>query len=143
MDVLGDRDVAVDAGPLIYWFENHDTWAPVLEPLFTAAERTERPLAASELVLLEVLTGPLGAGDRVLAARLENALRHGPWLDLLPISRSVLVRAAELRARYRVKTPDALHLATALLRGCGAFVTNDRRIPEIEGLQIVRLKDLL
>jgi predicted nucleic acid-binding protein len=142
MEVLGDRDVAIDAGPLIYWFENHDELAPVLEPLFAAAER-DRPLVASQLVLLEVLTGPLGKGDHVLADRLERALLHCPCLDLVPISRAVLVRAAELRAEYRVKTPDALHLATALLGGCGAFVTNDRRIPDIEGLRIIRLRDLL
>lgn len=142
MEAVGGGDVAIDSGPLIYWFENDEPWASILDPLYAAAERG-RALTASELVFVEVLTGPLKAGDRSLAARLERALAHGPWLDLVPISRAVLVRAAEIRAQYGVKTPDALHLATALLRGCGVFVTNDRRIPDVEGIQIVRLKDLV
>ena len=143
MEAVGGRDDAVDSGPLIYWFENTEPWAFVLDPLYAAAEQGGRPLTASALVLVEVLTGPLKAGGRSLAARLERALVHGPWLELVPISRAVLVRAAELRAQYGVKTPNALHLATALLRNCGVFVTNDRRIPDIEGIQIVRLKEFV
>ena len=39
-------------------------------------------------------------------------------------------RAAELRAKYRLKTPDALHLACAIHHGCSEFWTNDGRLDE-------------
>lgn len=38
---------------------------------------------------------------------------------------------------------DALHLATAVNSSCEYFVTNDSRIPDIEGVAIVRLSDLV
>jgi len=42
--------------------------------------------------------------------------------------------AADLRATTRLKTPDAIHAATALDAGCALFVTNDpafRRVPRL------------
>jgi len=36
--------------------------------------------------------------------------------------------AAELRARYGLRTPDALHLACAQHHGCQALWTNDDRL---------------
>ena len=51
--------------------------------------------------------------------------------------------AAQLRAAYRVRTPDALQLAAALSYRCASFVTNDRDLPEMPGLRIVQLRDHL
>ncbi|WP_447980139.1 type II toxin-antitoxin system VapC family toxin [Candidatus Nitrospira bockiana] len=45
--------------------------------------------------------------------------------------------AAELRARYRLSTPDAIQLATAINRKATRFYGNDRglrRVKEIECL---------
>ena len=36
--------------------------------------------------------------------------------------------ATDLRARYRIKTPDALHLAAAINAGCVQFWTNDAHL---------------
>jgi len=44
------------------------------------------------------------------------------------ISDTVFDRAATLRARHRLKTPDALHLAAAIEAGCDEFWTNDHRL---------------
>jgi hypothetical protein len=43
----------------------------------------------------------------------------------------VAERAAELRARYNLRTPDALQVATALVRRCEAFLTNDARLKRV------------
>jgi predicted nucleic acid-binding protein len=42
--------------------------------------------------------------------------------------RDVARRAAQLRARYRVRPAGALQAATALVHGTTAFVTSDRRL---------------
>ena len=52
----------------------------------------------------------------------------------LPNDEAVFRRAAELRARLGVKTPDALHLATAERYGCVQFWTNDDRLAKVSPL---------
>jgi len=60
---------------------------------------------------------------------------------LLPISRPILERALKLRATHRVRTPDAIHAATALIAGCTLFATNDPVFRRVSGLQAVILDD--
>jgi predicted nucleic acid-binding protein len=60
---------------------------------------------------------------------------------LLEVSRDQLRTAAQLRAATDINTPDALQLAAAVAYGCTAFVTNDRRLPEIGGTRILQLTD--
>ncbi|MGI8510780.1 MAG: type II toxin-antitoxin system VapC family toxin, partial [Gemmatimonadaceae bacterium] len=62
-------------------------------------------------------------------------------LHLVDIDRNQLRAAAQLRARYGVRTPDALQLAAALQERCSAFITNDRRLPTLPGLRTVQLDE--
>jgi predicted nucleic acid-binding protein len=45
-------------------------------------------------------------------------------------------RAATIRAQYRFRPLDALHLAAALENGCSRFVTNDLRLHGFPGITI-------
>ena len=69
--------------------------------------------------------GPMKSGDRALRLRYEHALSLLRWLDM---PQAVYDGAAELRARYGLRTPDALHLACAQHHGCRALWTNDDRL---------------
>ena len=44
------------------------------------------------------------------------------------MNRDVFDMATKLRADSSLKTPDALHLATAILAGCSQFWTNDKKL---------------
>lgn len=138
---LGRGPVALDTAAFIYVIEEHPRYLPLLAPLFRAADEGRRQLVTSALTLLEVLVVPFRAGDAALAERYEAVLTRGRGLDLVDLDRAVLHGAAQLRAHARIRTPDALQLAAALLRGCSAFVTNDRRLPEVAGLKVVQLSD--
>jgi len=54
----------------------------------------------------------------------------------------VLLRAAEIRARHGLRTPDAIMLATALQSGATLAVTNDSAWRRVEALEILLLRDL-
>ena len=89
----------------------------------------------SELTLLELSVGPLRHGRQDIADEYEILLSHFPNLTLYPISRDILLDAAELRARFRLRTPDAILIATALRSNATAAVTNDEAwlvVPQIE-----------
>ena len=81
-------------------------------------------IVSSELALMETLVGPLKSGNATLEKAFEQALL-GTNMRLLPITQLILREAALLRATTKLKTPDALHAATAQQAGCVLFVTND------------------
>lgn len=136
---LGSGPVAVDTVAFIYLIEEHPTFLPVVAPLFEAADGGKRDIVTSALTLLEVLVVPYRAGDSALAHRYEALLTRSRGLHVVAIDRHQLRAAAQLRATYGVRTPDALQLAAALAARCTAFVTNDRAMPRIPGLRVLQL----
>ncbi|HEY7677903.1 MAG TPA: PIN domain-containing protein, partial [Candidatus Methylomirabilis sp.] len=58
-------------------------------------------------------------------------------IDLLDVTSPIAERAAELRARYGIRTPDAIQAATAVEAGATAFVTSDRRLRRIRELPVL------
>ena len=86
----------------------------------------------------------VGAGRVDLARQYETLLLHFPNLELVDVTRDVARRAAQIRARYNVKSADALHIATALLHDAAAYVTNDRGLMRVaEVLPVVMLDDFV
>lgn len=134
--------IGLDSAIFIYFIERHPEWRPIVRPIFQLAADGDRDLVTSELSLAEVLVVPYRIGDLALAERYEALLTRSRHLSVVPIDRQLLRAAAQLRARYGLKTPDALQIAAALASGSTSFVTNDRRLPKIPGLRILQLRDL-
>ena len=140
VDDVGPGAVGLDAVAFIYFIEEHPTYLPVLRPLFAEADRG-RTLVTSALTLHEVLVVPVRLGNVPLADRYDAVLTESRGIRLVDITLDQLRAAARLRAASRVKTPDALHLTAAMTQGCRSFVTNDRRLPDIPGLNVIQLSD--
>jgi predicted nucleic acid-binding protein len=134
--------VYLDAIPIIYAVEKHPVFGPLLQPLWQAAQAKTIEVVSSDLVLMETLVGPLKSGDTALQNAYDRALL-GTDLRLLPITQPILREAARLRATTKLKTPDALHAATAMNAGCALFITNDAGFRNMAGLPLVILSDLL
>jgi predicted nucleic acid-binding protein len=49
-------------------------------------------------------------------------------LTLQHVTREVARWGAQLRARFNIRTPDALRIAASLKGGATAFITNDRSL---------------
>ena len=139
VDDVGDGPVAVDTAPFIYFVEQHPQYLATVRPLFEAVSRGEQRIITSSLTLLELLVVPYRNDDLVLAARYETLLGRTPGIRLAHLTPPVLRAAAHLRATTKLKTPDALQIATATTHGCSVFLTNDARIPAIAGLRTVML----
>jgi predicted nucleic acid-binding protein len=126
--------VMVDTAPFIYVLESHPQFANQFLGLFEAAAEGNLTLALSTISLAEVLTGPFKAGQTALAKRYEKSLSH---YQVIAVSAQIAALAAQLRAQYRLKLPDAIQLATALDIGAAAFVTHDRDFSQVTGVQIL------
>lgn len=115
--------IYLDTCLLIYVIERD----PLFADRATSAIATagDARFAISPLVKLECLVKPMRTGNLVLQRYYEVALSE---LMLLAMPESVYLAAAQLRARFGLRTPDALHLACAQFHGCDALWTNDDRL---------------
>jgi predicted nucleic acid-binding protein len=133
--------VYADAQIFIYSVEKHPVYGPLLRPLWQAVQNATLEVVSSELALMETLIGPLKSGDAGLAATYEHFFQQ-PGLRLSAITRPVLLEAAHLRATTRLRTPDAIHVATAGLTGCGLFLTNDYGFRGVVSFPLTILQDV-
>ncbi len=134
--------IGLDEAPLISYVEEHPHYLPLVEPLFNALDDGVLRAVASTVVLLEVLVVPLRNGDNRTAQTYRDILLNSDAITLSAVSPDIAERAAHLRARYQVKAPDALHLATALHAGATHYITNDLRLPMLAELQVIALDRL-
>ncbi len=139
---LHGATVCVDTSPLIFFIEEHSKYGPLVDPFFESVSRGEIALVNSTVVLLEVLVHPIRNGDEHLAQRYNDILLSSSHISTVPVTAHSAQTAAELRAAHNLKTPDAIHLATALDHGAAASLTNDRDFPAIDGIEILKLRDL-
>jgi predicted nucleic acid-binding protein len=115
---------AFDADVLIYAAVPGHPLGQRVAGLFREAAPGMTAGIGSVLLLPEVLAKPLrdGSSDEIRA--LAGLLAR---LDLRPVDRATAERATALASRYRLKTVDATHLATAVGIGADRFITNNRR----------------
>jgi predicted nucleic acid-binding protein len=140
LNEIGEGPVALDASIFIYFIERNPRYLSVVRPLFQALEAGHLQGVTSSLTLLETLVVPLRAGNSVVAHAYERILTRGR-LRLVPLDLGLLRAAAHVRAVARLKTPDALQVASALSGDCPVFLTNDGRIPSLPGLRVLQLED--
>jgi predicted nucleic acid-binding protein len=94
--VPGSGLAYLDANPIIYTIEKHPDFGPLLQPLWQAAQTKTLEVVSSELVLMEVLVGPLKSGNIALERVYEQPLLETD-MRLLPITHAILREAAHLR----------------------------------------------
>lgn len=126
--------VLVDSAPIIYILEAHPKLAARFEPLFARQERGEIAFAVSGVTVAEVLTGPFGSREEGLVRRYRAVLDS--W-QVVPLTSDIAESAARLRARYRLRLPDAIQVASALAVNAEALVTHDRDFGKVRGLRIL------
>ncbi len=135
--------VYVDSPIVIYTVQEHPVYAPMCLPLWEAAQAGRLKVISSDLTLLETLVRPLREEDIGLQRAFEEVLLHSEF-GLRRITRRTLRSAAGLRAQIPgLRTPDAIHAATALEAGAALLVTNDPHFRRVPGLVVSVLDDPL
>lgn len=113
--------IYLDSCIVIYLVEEHPDYAPRLEEKIS--QLNDVTFLLSHLTELECLVIPIRNKNKLLLDKFQSFFKN---LRVSPLERPHFHRAANLRAKFvGLKTPDALHLATALNLGCNEFWTND------------------
>ena len=139
VDALRGRRLYLDANVFIYAVEGSPEHRAFLEGLLDLLGTGDTTAVTSELTLAEVLAKPFEENRTDLADIYEEMVAPSAWLDMVPVNRAVLLRAARLRAELKLRLPDAVHVASAVAAGCELFLSNDRRLKVPAGMALVRL----
>ena len=140
--IPSDSKVYIDTVVAIYSVEWNPEYFELLQPLWLKFQSEEIELISSELILMETLVLPLRNEDSLLINAYEELLLSEP-MQLVPIDQSILRQAANLRATNSIKTPDAIHAATAMAVNCDLFITNDKGFRNLAELPVVILSEIL
>ncbi len=133
----------VDSNTVIYSVEKIEPYWTILKPLWNAAQQGQFLVISSELIMLETLVKPLKESDTILETSFREFLLASNEIQLVPITLSILEKAASLRATTGLKPPDAIHAATSFTKRNVVFVTNDLSFKRVSGLSAVVLREIL
>jgi predicted nucleic acid-binding protein len=133
--------VGLDTPVFIYHLEAHPRYLPMTQALLAGIQAGQWQAVTSTVTIMEVTARPWQLDRAAVAREYEALLVHFPHLIVADVTREVARRAAQLRARYRVRPADALQAATALVHGATAFVTNDRLLDRLSPLLDVVILD--
>jgi predicted nucleic acid-binding protein len=119
--------VYLDANILIYGLEADDALGEWARCWLLQIQKRQIVAVTSEMTFGEALPRPLAEGEMTIA-NAYRALLHSDGFLLSPVTRPIILAAAELRARRRLRLPDAIHVATAMAEQCAAFLSNDSAV---------------
>ena len=137
----GHRRILLDSCIWIYHLERNPDYVDLTRMLLQQVATGDCHGIGSELTLLEIQMTSIRQGRDEIAGEDEILLDNFPNLTLQPVDRNVLRRAVRLRARYKLKTPDAIILATGLEFGASLAMTNDKQWRRVKGIEVVCMAD--
>ena len=137
------RRVAIDSCVFIYELEANPRYVALARRIFAWLESSGHSAVTSTVTMTEILTLPYRAGDAALVDAYFGLLSAYPHLEWIAPDLQIASLAAQYRARYRLRTPDALQAATAVRSGVRGFLSNDKAFRRVEGFDTLLLDDLL
>jgi len=124
---LKDSDlIFIDTAPFIYFFEKHPTYYNDMRRLFDLVYDKNIQVITSIITYIEIATHPVRQGHPKLAIKYRDYFTHSENISLFPIDLVIAEQTVELRAKYQLKTPDAIQIGTAVACGADYIITNDK-----------------
>ncbi|MDQ2085732.1 PIN domain-containing protein [Herbivorax sp. ANBcel31] len=145
MVVSDNSIITIDTNCFIYYFEDHDVYADKLQDVFTNIQNGKYKACMSMLSLLELLVKPKKENNVFLENRYKLLLTNYPNLSIVDINLGVIDIASSLRAKYKIKTPDSIIVATTIYSNSKYLITNDIRLGNIcneESICFISLDDI-
>ncbi len=139
---FASKTIFLDTAPLIYFIEGHSAYQTILSRLFDFNDKGCFSFITSSVTLLEVLVKPLQAGQTDVAEQYRNILTTAPGIELFDVTAAIAGQAAQLRAKYNLRTPDAIQLATSIELRADYFLTNDNKLKVVSETIVVSVPEL-
>lgn len=146
MDIKGKlaehRRIMLDTAPVIYFIEEHVSFGQIADEIFQTIRDSVRYQAFSSVItLIEVLTHPMRQATFELVEKYRNFLLKSANFTIYSIDPTIAEKAAELRAKYSLRTPDAIQIAVGVKNGGSLFITNDKNLTRVDDIEVLLLQD--
>ena len=136
-----NKKVALDTNIFIYFFENNQKYANTIENFLKTWEKERTILSVADILFTELLVGPFKVKDYSTASKWLQFFNTAR-IEIKSTTSSITIKAAKLRAMYNLKTPDSIHLATAMESDCDYFIGNDSKLKKIKEIKTLCLSEL-
>ena len=133
--------VGIDTPIFIDHVEANEKYADLTQKIFSSMELGKWQGITSTITLMEINVHPWRVGREDVARKYEAILINFPNLTVINVDREVARIAAQLRAKFGVRPPDALQVAASLVTGARGFLTNDRRLSTLQSLTDIIVLD--
>lgn len=136
--------LTLDSSLFIYHFEANPTYLPLTEVILSLIADGSCQGIISTVTIMEVTVWPWQQNRGDVARQYELLLANFPNLTVANVTRDVARKAAQLRAQYNIRPADALLVATGLVNGATAWVSNDTQLRRLAPeLEVITLDDWL
>jgi len=128
-ETLKNKRIYFDTNIFIYLLEGNVSYIKALNDIKSILANNQATIFSCDLAHTEIL--PYHAKYNNQRA-IQHIVQFLDNFEILRISKEIAIHAGILRGELGMKTPDALHVATALNQNCHIFLTNDAgiRVPE-------------
>ena len=132
----------VETAPFIYFVEQHPTYIERMRAIFRHVDPERTQVITCAITLTEVLTMPIKLMQQRYQQEYREMLLNTEAITVRSVDATIAEQAAQFRAKYSLRTPDALHIATAISAQCQAFLTNDLGLKRVTEVTILVLDEL-
>ncbi len=133
------KRVGLDSNILIYFIEGSPAYEKPARKIFESFKTGRNNGVCSTLTLLEVLAQPYRKNNEELVNKFYGLLTTFPNLNWVEMDVNIADLGARIRAEYKLKTPDAILLATAIRSEATGFIGNDSQLKKVTELDILTL----
>jgi predicted nucleic acid-binding protein len=133
------KSVAVDTNILIYYYQKHPTFGPIVRDFFINLEENRQFVFTSSITITEIFSYPLE--DKLLTDT-KKQLLSGVFIKIIAVDNDIALEAARIRREYKFQLADAIQLATVVVNKTQVFITNDQRLKSFKELKVITLSEI-
>ena len=136
------KRVFIDTAPIIYFLENSSLYMESMKKFFTRCMKEHIQIVTSTLTIEEYLVSPYSNGKMEYVDNFKEFIEYMN-IEVADIDSLIAEQGAKIRGKYKnIKAMDALQIATAIVKKCDMFFTNDKQLRQEKELPCMTMEDI-
>lgn len=136
------KRVFIDTAPIIYFLENSSLYVESMGKFFTRCMKEHIQIVTSTLTIEEYLVSPYSNEKMEYVDNFKKFIEYMN-IEVVDIDSLIAEQGAKIRGQYKnFKAIDSLQIATAIVKKCDMFFTNDKQLRQEKELPCMTMEDI-